>query len=119
MTMTTYYHGGRRGLTHLLPPSVTNQRCANDYFNKNPMLARRDRVYITTDIHCALLFAAFDPSGKGIVYEVEPIGPVEVDPDYLGPEKISFQCPEARIIKVAQKPSGLFLKKVRKEMLRG
>lgn len=117
--MTKYYHGGRRGLTHLLPPSETGQRCANDYFNKNPMLARRDRVYITTDMHCAMLFAAFDPSGKGIVYEVEPIGDVEIDPDYLGEDKISFQCAEARIIRVAHKPTGLMLKKIRKDMLRG
>lgn len=82
------------------------------------MVARRDRVYITTDINCALLFAAMDPSGKGIVYEVEPIGAVEIDPDYLGEVKISFQCQEAKILRVFQKPSGIMLKKIRKEMLK-
>jgi len=117
--LTKYYHGGRRGLTHLLPPSKTEQPCANDYVGRvNPMLARKDRVYITTDMDCALLFAAFDPSGKGVVYEVEPVGEVEIDPDYLGEDKISFQCGEAKVIRVAKKPSGHVLKKIRKEMMK-
>lgn len=116
--MTKYFHGGRRGITHLLPPSATKEKCSNDYFKNNPMLARRDRVYITTEIACAMMFAAFDPSLKGVVYEVEPIGEVEIDPDYLGEEKISFQCAEAKIIRIACKPSGHDLKKIRKQVMR-
>lgn len=115
--MTKYYHGGRRGLTQILPPSQTKEKCANDYFKNNPMVARRDRVYITTDMACAMLFAAMDPFGKGVVYEVEPVGPVDIDPDFLGEEKISFQCSEAKIIRVASKPSGHELKKIRKAMM--
>lgn len=98
--MTTYWHGGRKGLArggHVLPPSTTGaRRTLADYGTVAAGLARRDRVYVTTDKRAAILYAAGIPGG-GCVYEVEPIGAMVPDPDCSKPG-LSWECESALIV---------------------
>lgn len=92
-----YYHGGAPGLRgKLLPPDETGAPSLSAYDSRQ--FCRMDRVYLTTDPHAALIYAASHPSGTGVVYEVEPIGEVEPDPDCNEPG-LSFMAPAARIIR--------------------
>lgn len=98
-----YFHGGKRGLAvggYILSPSVTGARCVSDYA---PMggLHRKDRVYVTTELVDAQFFAA--ASQKPIVYEVEPEGNLEDDPDCRRPGK-SFACEKAKIVAIHRVP---------------
>lgn len=99
----SYFHGGVPGLAlgdRLLAPSVTGVRAAIDYADVagvDPAAAsrvRRDRIYLSTMIEAAAIFAAFHPSGRGELYEVDPVGPVEPDPDYSGAPGESVQVAE-------------------------
>lgn len=100
----TYYHGGIGGKLKgemILPPSITRVKCGLDFISEeegNP--ARRDKVYITTSYECAMMYAA-TKGGKHRpgLYEVTPIGLVELDPDYTGDDNISFRCDSAQITK--------------------
>jgi hypothetical protein len=93
------YHGGPRGLRRILPPSVTGAPSCVDYGAGH--VARRDRVYLTTEIEAARLLGAHAPfHGPCAVYEVEPEGELEHDPDCDTPG-LSWQCPSARVIRVA------------------
>ena len=110
-----YFHGGGRGLSvgaYVLPPSVTKVRAVSDYA---PMggLHRKDRVYVTTELSDAQLFAA--ASRKPVVYEVEPIGTLEDDPDCRLPGR-SYACEKAKIIAIHKVPGSL-VKKARKVLL--
>lgn len=92
-----YFHGGPKGIRQfILPPAETGAACASDY--GAAAVHRRDRVYVTTDLLAATMYAALVPNELGIVYEVEPVGALEADPDCdcLG---LSFQCARARIIR--------------------
>ena len=80
----TFYHGGAPGLAQcdaIHPPSITRstavvgRRARGDLKRKY----REDRVFITPDFKLALLSAAMHPSGNGVVYNVEPIGELEID----------------------------------------
>lgn len=99
-----YYHGGKGGLRlgmFILPPSITGSHSTADYGAGK--VCRRDRVYVTTSDAAALIFGAMHWSGKGAVYEVEPIGELVVDPDANADAAgayISYECERARIIKV-------------------
>ena len=96
--MTTYFHGGPAGVQRgafLLPPTITKRKHCSLYGAAG--IHRTDRVYITTDRTAALLFAASWP--KGVVYECEPIGDVEPDPDCSVPG-LSYQCEKARVRRV-------------------
>ncbi len=93
-----YYHGGPAGRSrgaYLLPPSITGAPSSSDFGAE--AVHRRDRVYLTIDYRAALLFAA--GSRFGVVYEVEPIGPIEPDPDCDTPG-LSFECERARIRRI-------------------
>ena len=57
---------------------------------------RRDRVYVTTSQAAALLYAA--SVKRGVLYECEPMGGLEPDPDCLVPG-LSWQCEKARVIR--------------------
>ena len=97
---TTYYHGGVGGLLpgdQLVPPGDSEVSQAN-FGNA---LVRRDRVYLTTNLDAAVLFAWGYPYGAGDVYECELLGPVEPDPDYRGEDGGSVQCARALIVRVA------------------
>lgn len=113
--MTTYYHGGIPGLLpgqFILPPAETKQASLSDYGAGG--IHRRDRVYVTTDPQAAALYAAMHPSKKGVVYQVEPQGELEPDPDCREPG-LSFQCDRARIVS-RTKLKGKLAAKIRKMM---
>lgn len=102
--MIKYYHGGVKGLSvgdWILPPSVTKtDRTLVQYVDALTLGAehvRPEKVYITTAIRAAKAFAACLPNGS--VYEVEPEGELEIDPDCA---PISFMCNRARIVRIVQ-----------------
>jgi len=96
--MTSYFHGGPRGLRRILPPSVTGAHSSAEFGNH---VVRHDRVYVTTNYTAAAMYAALQPCGKGVVYEVRPLGKLEHDPDCkdLG---LSFQCESALVLKATR-----------------
>lgn len=104
----TYYHGGAPGLTvgqRLLPPDQTGAPSCSEY--GGAAVHRRDRVYVATVFEAALIFAAGHPSQRGCVYECEPVGALEPDPDCDLPG-LSWQCEAARIVRVHKvKPKRL------------
>lgn len=110
-----YFHGGRRGLTvggYILPPSETKVPSTPDYGEMGG-LHRKDRVYVTNALLDAQFYAA--ASHDPIVYEVEPQGSLEDDPDCRGPGR-SYACEKAKIIAI-HKVRGKLIKKARKKML--
>jgi len=97
--MNKYFHGGPAGFqrhSFLLPPTITKAQCTTELVGSNPV-HRRDRVYITTDINAALLFACVFK--RAAIYEVEPVGNLEIDPD-CDANGLSFECEKARILRV-------------------
>lgn len=106
--MTKLYHGGRPGIQRgafLLPPSITKVKSCSDYGMDG--VHRRDRVYVTTDRAAALMYAA--TVKRGVIYEVEPVGQVEPDPDCTAPG-LSFQCEKARVLRcIKLKPEDIAL----------
>ena len=116
MTETVhYFHGGKRGLAvggYILPPSETKVPSTPDYGEMGG-LHRKDRVYVTTELNDAQFFAA--ASQKPIVYEVEPQGILEDDPDCRAPGR-SYACEKAKIIAI-HKVRGKSIKKARKKMM--
>lgn len=96
--MTTYYHGGRPGIQRgafLLPPDITKAPSCSEFGAAG--VHRTDRVYITTSLAAAMVFAV--GQRKGCVYEVEPVGELEHDPD-CNEVGLSFQVPKARVRRV-------------------
>ncbi|WP_146207661.1 hypothetical protein [Bradyrhizobium sp. SUTN9-2] len=87
-----YFHGGRAGYKEILPPSLTGAE-QNGVVPDN--VRRKDRVYVTTDIAAAIVWAAQHSSP--MLYEVEPKGAIEADPDHKGVDT-SFQCEKAEIV---------------------
>src|SRR4051812_12026960 len=98
-----YYHGGVPGLYPgdvLLPPAETGAESQADYGN---YLTDRHRVYLTTDLKLAAVMAGtlrVRLGQPGDVYEVEPLGPVEHDPDYAGTDGASVATTRALILRV-------------------
>ena len=76
----------------ILPPYITGAKSTADYGNS---VCDRSKVYITTKYEAALMYAA---GVRGDVYEVNPIGPIEDDPD-CNEHGLSFSCDSAKIIK--------------------
>lgn len=102
MSQIRYFHGGpigRQRGAYLLPPCLTKAPSLATYGAGG--VCRTDRVYVTTDARAALMYAAGVP--KGVIYEVEPVGDLEADPDCSQPG-LSFQCERAKVLKVI-KPS--------------
>lgn len=96
-----YFHGGVPGLTPgcmILPPTMTKVRSCSEFGAAG--VHRRDRVYLCTEPEGALIYAVMHPSGKGLVYQVQPVGAIEPDPDWTGPAGISVQVERARVIRV-------------------
>lgn len=96
-----YYHGGQPGLKvgmFILPPDITKAPSCSEYGAAG--IHRKDRVYLCTVMEGALIYAALHPSGDGCVYQCEPVGDIEPDPDWHGEEGVSVQSPKARIVKV-------------------
>jgi len=112
---TKYYHGGDRGLFlggHILPPTVTGKPATSDFVVMNG-LYRKDRVYVTTRLSSAQLYAS--GQRKPTVYEVEPVGDLEDDPDCKEPG-LSYACEKAKIVAIHNVP-GKIIKKARKAFL--
>jgi rifampin ADP-ribosylating transferase len=105
---TIYFHGGVPGLKPgciILPPTITKVRSCSDYGAAG--VHRRDRVYLCTEPEGALIYAVMHPSRKGVVYQVQPIGEVEPDPDWTGTEGVSVQVERARVIRVFRVPPAV------------
>lgn len=85
MTESTFWHGGLaiKG-DRVLPPTLTD--VTRGWVH--------DWVYVTPDRGLALMYAS---TCNGWLYEVEPIGHVERDPDSTLFE--AYRCHEARIIR--------------------
>lgn len=81
----------------LLPPSVTGKSTLLKYAQEiNPSGPQRaDKVYLTTDLEAAKLFAFAYPCGH--VYRAVPALPLEDDPDCKEPG-ISYQTPAAIVV---------------------
>ncbi len=97
------FHGGPSGLSSggfILPPDETKVRSCSEIELPsgigNPH--RRDRVYVSSLFAAAEMFACMAPSPSVSVYEVEPIGELEPDPDCDDPT-MSFQTTKAKIIR--------------------
>ncbi len=92
-----YFHGGNSGLKrgeYILPPSETGRDSASDFGAQ--IVHRRDRVYVSTSLTDAQLFAS--ANADPVVYEVEPEGELTPDPDCKS--GVSFACPKAKIVAV-------------------
>lgn len=115
--MTTFYHGGVPFLkvgSEILPPSLTGTRPIydadappshieeiNDERAAYKETYRNDRVFITSSLSLAMLFAVLHRSDAGQCYEVEPIGEIEADPGspaLPGCPEVVFQCSSARVV---------------------
>jgi uncharacterized protein len=59
---------------------------------------RPDRVYVTSDLDTARLYA----TGGGSVYEVDPVGALEEDPERDPLSGPAFMCEAARILRVVE-----------------
>lgn len=99
-----YWHGGFGGLRRgdrILPPATTGAVSAADY--GAGAACRRDRVYVTTSELAAKMYAAMHPSGRGKVYEVEPVGELVADADCDEPG-LSWEVEHAIVLKVFSMP---------------
>jgi hypothetical protein len=115
--VTRYFHGGNRGLKigdYILPPSVTGRDSLSNYGAQK--VCRKDRVYVSVARTDAQLFASRSDNDNPIVYEVEPEGELEPDPDCIS--GASFACEKAKIVAV-HKISGKSIKKARKAWIAG
>lgn len=98
----SYYHGGVRRLKvgdRILPPKNTGAPSTARF--GAAAVCRLDRVYMTSDQRAAGLYALLaPPRGRGWVYEVEPLGLIEPDPDWLGNPGVSVCAPAARVLNI-------------------
>jgi hypothetical protein len=85
--VTRYFHGGIPGLEvgdRILPPSVTGTPTTADY--AAAPICRRDRVYASTELRIARVYAALAPlGGHGDVYQVALQDPNERDGAEVAP----------------------------------
>jgi hypothetical protein len=112
---TRYFHGGNKGLRvggYILPPATRGALSTSDLV-ATAGNHRRDRVYVTTVFADAQLFAS--PNRKPVVYEVEPEGTLEDDPDVEQSGR-SYACEKAKIISIHKVP-GKVIKKARQAAL--
>lgn len=121
MADPAYYHGGAPGLFAgrlLLPPSMTSFRREHAERVRSGSVGRADRVYVTTSIEAAAMYAALYPRRSGgAVYRVEPIGAIEDDPDCNEPG-LSFACQRARIVERVKIARSAIVE-IREELARG
>jgi rifampin ADP-ribosylating transferase len=110
------YHGGYGGLSVgqiVLPPRKTGAASTASF--GAAAVCDRDAVYVTTDFEAAMMFACAHPSGRGKLYEVEPIGDLVEDIDATG-QGYSFKCPAARVKRVF-KIKGKIIRNLQRAML--
>jgi hypothetical protein len=102
------FHGGPSGLSvkgFILPSDETKvYSCTDATANTNIQNPHRtDRIYISPVFRAAEMFAAMAPHVNVSIYEVEPIGDVEPDPDCDDPT-MSFQAEKAKILREKRLP---------------
>jgi hypothetical protein len=108
-----YFHGGVSGLypgDRILPPSVTGVPSSQDFVHgmeeQAAKVVRRDRVYLTTDVEVARMWAGLHPDGNhkrgGDVYRVVPDGDLEPDLDYQGGDGASVQAASALVVGIVK-----------------
>ncbi len=113
MNTVKYYHGGFGELKVgqlVLPPAMTGAPSTASYGAS--AVCRRDRVYVTTLLFAAYEFACLHWTGKGKVYEVEPVGELTSDPDAIGDH--SFECARACVVRV-HRVRGKMIKAIQKQ----
>jgi len=109
---TTYFHGGVPGLgvgVVLLSKNAAARQGITGFWDlRSGGQHSPDHVYFTTDKDLARSFAHAlrTPLGRGELYEVRPIGPVSLDPDYAGFADV-FMASSATIVRVVQKNISL------------
>lgn len=111
------YHGGYGGLSVgqlVLPPRKTGVPSTASF--GAAAVCDRDAVYVTTDFEAAMMFACAHPSGRGKLYEVEPIGDLIDDIDAKG-RGYSFKCPSARVKRVF-KIKGKIIRNLQRAILK-
>ena len=109
-----YFHGGNAGLKvggYILPPSETN---APQNGNVPSHIRGKDHIYMVRDFIEAAPWAAHHLNPT--IYEVEPEGAIENDPDVDKPG-LSYRCPKAKIVAVHEIPANL-LAAAKHELLR-
>ena len=115
-----YYHGGVPGMFPgriLLPPSMTSFRAEHAARARAGSIGRADRVYVTTSVEAAAMYASLYPRRSGgTVYRVEPIGVIEDDSDCHVPG-LSYACDRARIVERVP-ISRTFMRQIREEVCR-
>lgn len=110
-----WYHGGPAGLRKWIrPPTETDAKDTVTILADSGLdtsVVRRDRVFLTSSYDAAVMFAAVHR--KPMVYEVEPFGEVEPDPDFYGEPGVSVQTTRARIRRTIR-PSGRLVTAIRR-----
>lgn len=113
MSDPVYFHGGVAGLypgDRILPPATTGRRASRSFLpddlRGDADHVREDRVYLTTDVEIARMYAGLHPDGTrkrgGDLYRVTPEGPVEPDPDWLGGPGMSVQAVAAWVLGIVK-----------------
>ena len=114
--MTKYFHGGYGGLSvgqFILPPHLTKAPTTASYGARG--ICDPTKIYVTTIFDAAVMFACAHPSGRGKVYEVEPVGTVSEDHDAKSPG-FSYECSRAKVTKV-YRVKGKTIKRIQKYLL--
>jgi hypothetical protein len=97
-----WWHGGAPGLQPgdlILPAIETETLAASDKLMPAGKFAYSPSwVYVADKIDMAIIFAGRYRHGMGDVYEVEPVGEMERDPDSPH-DCTSLMCQQARIIR--------------------
>lgn len=109
----TFYHGGNAGIAdgdRIEPPSKTGARSTADIAQEDAASGmeyaqpahvaklRKDVIYVTPMFKIACLFASAHP--KPTVYQVQPIGLLEADPDWFGEPGLSLMC-KAAVVEIS------------------
>jgi rifampin ADP-ribosylating transferase len=116
VTTSPLYHGGYGGLSVgqlVLPPNKTGAPSTASF--GAAAVCDRNAVYVTSNFEAAMMFACAHPSGRGKVYEVEPIGDLVDDIDAVGRD-YAFACPSARVTRVF-KIKGKIIRNFQRAML--
>jgi len=109
---TALYHGGRPGL--FLGDLIVPYSAAEDIRANVKRMYGADRVHITPDIPFALFTALWHWDAVEL-YEVEPIGPLEIDPDFarapgywgfVGVSEMQL-CEKAKVVGITRLPPDL------------
>ena len=99
-----FYHAGPRSIakTGMVRPASDLGLDYRSAYASSRCEYAADRVYVTSSPRYAIVMATRVPNAQGVVFEVEPIGEVIPDTDYVsktsGPCE-AFMCDAARVIR--------------------